>query len=103
MAQKLICYRTRRAGQFTVLILTFFAYAGLHVTRKAFSNIKTNLAYPVCDSGNVFGAGDRYCCTSNLISQNQMLWHSKSEMPTVNSSKIKGCQVAGGKFKSPMY
>ena len=60
----LICYKSRRNGQITALLLTYLAYMGLHVTRKSFSNIKTNLAYPVCrvDLGHkVFGKNDALC------------------------------------------
>ena len=66
----LICYKSRRNGQITALFLTYLAYMGLHVTRKSFSNIKTNLAYPVCrvDLGHkVFGKNDALCCMGDLV------------------------------------
>ena len=66
----LIFYKSRRNGQITALFLTYLAYMGLHVTRKSFSNIKTNLVYPVCrvDLGHkVFGKNDALCCMGDLV------------------------------------
>ena len=67
----LVCYKTRRNGQLTALFLTYIAYMGLHVTRKSFSNIKTNLAYPICraDLGHkIFGPDRSLCCKGTLKS-----------------------------------
>ena len=57
-------YHTRLRGQITVLILTFFSYASLHVTRKSFSFAKVNLAYPSCHGRGVRDHCQQYKETS---------------------------------------
>jgi MFS transporter, OPA family, solute carrier family 37 (glycerol-3-phosphate transporter), member 3 len=86
----LVCYKSRRNGQITALFLTYLAYMGLHVTRKAFSNIKTNLAYPACrvDLGyKVFGHDDSLCCMGDLVIH---------ENSSITKEQQKDAQCIGG-------
>jgi OPA family glycerol-3-phosphate transporter-like MFS transporter 3 len=70
-------YRTRLRGQITVLLITFFSYAALHVTRKSFSFAKVNLAYPHCPGPVLFVNQTVICptahCTLNATNDHTQL------------------------------
>jgi MFS transporter, OPA family, solute carrier family 37 (glycerol-3-phosphate transporter), member 3 len=73
----MFCYKTRGAGQATVLLLTFFSYAAFHVTRKSFSYAKVNLAYPRCN-GTVAADGNTCCFSGSSSSSSSFGYHNAS-------------------------
>ncbi len=63
-------YGSRRRGQITVFLITFLSYVGFHSTRKAFSNVKANIADPRCvKANNVFGDDKTgyFCCKNGVF------------------------------------
>ncbi len=76
-------YHTRLRGQITVLILTFFSYASLHVTRKSFSFAKVNLAYPSCHGGNVKLINNTAICPTSRCTLN--VTHDGTDLPVCDS------------------